>query len=346
MLTRTHWIGKAPASVRNQLFDHKLSSATAGYYLDQNLQIDTKACLLGKPSNEIVQKMARLASLDADANAPNELSKKQIAQLSTHPAVVRLSKKNKALTTKLRSQGYILMNTAKSLKLYDRKRKTQNRLNSLKVRLRNAMKEKARKRHFRKANTIAFDSQFFNRSAQKSFVSDKSTTPRGYDISERAEVVRWICQPVADLTDRDLLERRIKEIEAMAAMCRRQKIRRCRKLKSQIKQKESDTSSENFEDDMIDCSDDTVKDFFQLVCKKSQCIFCLDDERKPYEQRTFNYSRPSKMMDETNKHLRMFAPNDKIPCPHPMCRSAEMILLSVMTFKAHTAKVHKIFLRG
>ena len=41
-------------------------------------------------------------------------------------------------------------------------------------------------------------------------------TPREYDISERAEVVRWICQSVTDLTDRELLQRKIKIIEAMA----------------------------------------------------------------------------------------------------------------------------------
>ena len=332
--------------MRDQLFDHKLGSATAGYYLDQDVQVDTKACLLGRPSNQIVQKMARLASLDADANAPSNLSKEQITQLSTHPKVVRLSKKNKALSTKLRLQGYIPMSTAKGTKLYDRKVKTQNRLNSLKVRLRDAMKANARKRHFRKADTITFESQFSNHSTQKLPVGDKPMRPREYDIPERAEVVQWICQPVASLTDRELLKRRIKGIEAMAAMCRRQETRRCRKSKSQVKQKEPGTPSDNSKDDLIHRSEDTAKDLFPLVCKKSQCIFCLGDERKPYEQRTFNYSRPSKMMDEADKHLRKFGLNDKVPCPHPTCKSSAVILSNITDFKAHTAKVHKIFLRG
>ena len=327
------------------MFDHKLGSATAGYYLDQDVQVDTKACFLGQPSNEIVQKMARLASLDADANAPRELSEEQIAQLSAHPTVIRLSKKNKALASKLRSQGYVPMSTAKGTKLYDQKVKTQNRLNSSKVRLRNAMKETARKRHFRKADTITFDSQFSNHSAQKSPVGDKLVKSREYDISERAEVVRWICQPVADLTDQELLQRRIRGIEAMAAMCRRQETRRRRKPKSQVKQEESDTPSDDSDDDIIDSSEDTERDHFPLVCKKSQCIFCLGDERKTYQRRTFNYSRPSKMMDEVDKHLRKFAPHDEVPCPHPMCKSAAVVLPSVMAFKAHTATVHKIFLR-
>ena len=289
--------------------------------------------------------MARLASLDADFNAPSELSEEQIAKISTHPTVLRVSKKNKALAAKLRSQGSIPMSTAKGTKLYDRKVKTQNRLNSLKVRLRNAMKEKTRKQHFRKADTIAFDSQLSNHSAQKSPVGDKPMKPREYNTPERAEVVRWICQPVTYLTDGELLKRRIRGIEAMAAMCRRQETRRRRKPKSQVKQEEPDTPSEDSEDDMIDSSEDAVEDLFPLVCKKSQCIFCLGDERKPYQERIFNYSRPSKMMDEADKHLRKYAPNDKVPCPHPMCKSAAVVLPGVMALKAHTARVHKIFLR-
>ena len=54
------------------------------------------------------------------------------------------------------------------------------------------------------------------------------------------------------LTDRELLKRRIKGVEAMAAMCRRQEIRRHRKPKSQVKQEEPDTPLEDPKDDMID----------------------------------------------------------------------------------------------
>lgn len=107
----------------------------AGYYLDQDVQVDTKACLLGRPSNEMVQKMARLASLTADLNAPTKLLEGQIAEFCNHLKVIRLSNKNKALTAKLRSQGYVLMSTAKGTPLYDQKMKAQARLNSFKFRL-------------------------------------------------------------------------------------------------------------------------------------------------------------------------------------------------------------------
>ena len=68
---------KAPSSVRDQTFDHQ--QGAVGYYLDQVVRFDIKACYLGRPSNEVVQKMARLASLTADASAPTELSAEQKA---------------------------------------------------------------------------------------------------------------------------------------------------------------------------------------------------------------------------------------------------------------------------
>jgi len=46
----------------------------------------------------MVQKMARLASLTADPNAPTELPKEQKAGFRNHPKVIRLSNRNKALT--------------------------------------------------------------------------------------------------------------------------------------------------------------------------------------------------------------------------------------------------------
>ncbi len=78
-------------------------------------------------------------------------------------------------------------------------------MTSFRVRLRDSMVEKARKRHFRKADTIAFDSQFSASSAHQDSESDEPAARRKYNIPERAEVVRWICQPAAGLTDREAL---------------------------------------------------------------------------------------------------------------------------------------------
>ena len=90
---------------------------------------------------------------------------------------------------------------------------------------------------------------------------------------------------------------------------------------------------------------ENIVDSFLTECKLKQCIFCLNDDRKLYEKRTFKYSKVNKMLNEIKKHLKTFVSDDKISCPHPRCKAVKLILLNVMTFKNHTAKVHKIILR-
>ncbi len=286
----------------------------------------------------MVQKMARLASLTADPNAPTELSEEQKAEFRIHPKVLRLSNRNKALTAQLKSQGYRPISTAKGTLLYNEKMKAQARLNSYKVRLRHSMIEKGRKRHFRKADTIAFNSQFSASSGQKLSVSDEPAARRKYNIPERAGVVRWICQPAAGLTDQEIFAQRIRGIEALAALCRRQETQRRGRPKWSVEQEQSELSSDDMDQDVVDK--------FPMECKPKQCIFCLGDDRKLYEERSFEYSKVNKMLDEVGKHLETFAPDDKVPCPHPRCKAANLVLPNVMTFKNHTAKVHKIVLRA
>lgn len=45
-------------------------------------------------------------------------------------------------------------------------------------------------------------------------------------------------------------------------------------------------------------SEEDRHDRFPLVCKLTQCIFCLGNERKSYQGRTAEYARPNKMMNE------------------------------------------------
>ena len=93
-------------------------------------------------------------------------------------------------------------------------------------------------------------------------------------------------------------------------------------------------------------SEEDIKDRFPLICKPTQCIFCLGNEGKSYLGRTFGYSTPYKMMKEVERHLKSFLPAAEVPYPHPQCKAAGLVLSSVVNIKNHAAKVHKIFLRG
>lgn len=281
--------------------------------------------------------MARLASLTADRSAPTELSPEQKVELSRHPQVIRLSQKNRALTIQIHAAGYRPISTAKGMPLYEKKKRIEARLNCLKTTIRNHMIEKARKWHFRKADTITFDSQFsVTKATPTSSPNTSHITPVTYHLPERAAVVRLTCTHADGLTEQAKLTQRIQAIEARAALCHRQESRR-RRPRYHIKQEEADASSGDLAEKRMNR--------FPLVCKPTQCIFCLGNESKPYHERIFEYAKPNKMMNEVEKHLRKHSPQDPVPCPHPQCKAAGLVLPSVMGFKNHAARVHKIFLR-
>lgn len=111
--------------MQDQIFDHKQEAVD--YYLDQEIRFDTESCYLGKLFNKVVQKMARLASLTADASAPTELSFKQKAKLTQHSQVIQLSQRNKALTARIHAAGYETICDAEGTALFKKKKKTEAR---------------------------------------------------------------------------------------------------------------------------------------------------------------------------------------------------------------------------
>ena len=82
------------------------------------------------------------------------------------------------------------------------------------------------------------------------------------------------------------------------------------------------------------------------VYKKTQCIFCLGNEKYSYEKRLRSFRRVSHMMDHVEDvHLKHLAPDEKVICYHPVCKSEGVHLNNVNHFKNHVARVHGITLR-
>lgn len=74
--------------------------------------------------------------------------------------MVYLGQRNKALTARIHAAGYNTIGDAEGTPLFNKKKKAETRLSYLKIKLRNHIIVQARKRHFRKADTLAFDAQF------------------------------------------------------------------------------------------------------------------------------------------------------------------------------------------
>ncbi len=135
-----------------------------------------------------------------------------------------------------------------------------------------------------------------------------------------------------DLTDHEKHVQSIEIIKVRAALCRWQESQRQDKSRSTFKSKKLMNSSE----DLAENSEENTTDYFFLICRSTQCSFCLDEKRKFYKNWTFKYCELNKMMKHVQKmHLRKYASNDEINCKHSTCKTNSLTLSSVMTFKHH-----------
>lgn len=251
--------------------------------------------------------------------------------------MTKLAKRNKTFTQRIHRAGFRNVADAHGTTLFQKKKKAEARLNSTKKRLRVQMIAQARKRHFRTADTHALDAQFST--AAVSCTSTQEPQPAElivYNIPERAKVVQLVCSSGKSLSDGARFQRRIQAIEARTALCNRREAQRCGRPKVTI-ERELDSTADGYDADAK---------AFPMVCRPTQCPFCLGKESLPYHHRVYEYAKPHQMMNEVDKHLKNFAPTDKVPFPHPQCKAAGLVLSSVMHYKSHTATVHKIFLRG
>jgi hypothetical protein len=159
-----------------------------------------------------------------------------------------------------------------------------------------------------------------------------------HQLRERTQLQKIMCNLSKDLSPHDIVMRRIRAIDAMVALSRRQEVPcrepRLSKLSSGSPQEGSPMPKE----------ESPIPDAFPLVCEKTQCIFCIGDERKSYDQRMRTFSKPDKMMDHVESHLNKESAGI-VACCHPVCKAEGLVLNNILHFKNHVQLVHGIRLR-
>ena len=160
-----------------------------------------------------------------------------------------------------------------------------------------------------------------------------------HQLEEWTWVQQVLCDLSKDLSPQDTVARKILAIDAMTALASRQELQ-TRKPRSApahevlIKKESPAPTPEPF----------PQLDEFPLVLGKTQCIFCIGNERYTYNKRTRSFKRVSHMWDHVeNLHLKYL--EKLISCGHPICKAQGMAFNTVMVFKNHVATVHKVDLR-
>jgi hypothetical protein len=160
-----------------------------------------------------------------------------------------------------------------------------------------------------------------------------------HQIVERAQLADLICARLEDITPQDSVELRIQTAHLMLALCSHREIPRRYQLQVTLPQRP-----------LVKEESPDVEPFavvFPLLCKKTQCPFCIGDELKSYEERMGSFCRVAKMRDHVERiHLKGVNPEETITCRHPVCKSQGLILKHLQHFKNHVETVHGISLRG
>lgn len=81
-----------------------------------------------------------------------------------------------------------------------------------------------------------------------------------------------------------------------------------------------------------------------LKCEALQSIFCLGERSLGNRQNTYLFSRLDSLQRYVKTHISGLTEDDKVYCPHPVCREGNLSLNGISHFRNHTAIVHNIFL--
>ncbi|XRM38740.1 hypothetical protein ABZX51_002137 [Aspergillus tubingensis] len=320
----------APSSIRDQVADHE--SNAVKYYLNEIVDFDTAAAFHKRPSNEVVQRELRSATLLADKTAPIGLTATQAKKITTDPEVRRLRRVCRALTAEIRSQGYKRVKDAAGTEIGERKKRADAELNSTLTRLREEEKERNRRRHFRKTDTAIFNQQYeLDRTSPEAKLQPH--VARTYQILERKELVDLLCYSTPTKTDEEAHLRRLRYIRLMVRWQDRKESPRRGKQSVTIPKPQAANPS----------SACVVENFDPL-----QCPFCLSDTRLSPADRTKRKSKTNKLWDHVERiHEQELAAFDSGFRKCGLCRlkNIDFVPSSVSNFKNHTHTVHGIRLR-
>ncbi|KFY96798.1 hypothetical protein V500_02302, partial [Pseudogymnoascus sp. VKM F-4518 (FW-2643)] len=106
-----------------------------------------------------------------------------------------------------------------------------------------------------------------------------------------------MCDLLKDLNLHNIVMQRIRAIDTIVALSRRQEVQ-C--PKSQLNKSSSASSVEG---SPMPKEESPVPNIFPLKCKKTQCIFYIGNDRQSYNRQMRKFSKPDKMMDHVERHL-------------------------------------------
>lgn len=344
--------GDAPDSVRDQMMRHDPQFVTFhNAYLNEIANFDLQNAFLEEEKESELFRLFAHVSLTRDPRATSDMVPEEIwANLLPDPEIVELEEQRAQLKQgKYRIEGHKEEEKIRKLTVEIRKKRAQ--------RERKVVKE-FREHYFYNCPTWDIERQIRGEEEEEYAEPVIDVT-----ISERARLAEIVCHQPDNLTEDEIVQRRIEAINLMVALCdKRETVKRdrihqrskvCLRVESEPPETETKLapSPDRVESEPPETETELAPspDRFPLLMQSAQCPDCIGDERLSLEERAFTYCRPTVMNDHFDDHHlvgreRAEQHGEKIRCEHPKCRDLKFKYLD--QFRNHVQRIHGVTLRS
>ena len=270
-------------------------------------------------------------SIRCDPRAPKDVPQHVKDALPPDPKLVEWEMERKALSVKIKG-CYKFLYKANGTEMGQAYQKLVRIINAMTKKRDEDLKKVYRRQYFYRIHNEELQRQL-NKVETKEYVEPVIC----HQLPERTRLQEVMCHFPNGLSPKQIVQRRICAIDLMVALCSLREIP-TPKARLVISQESFSNSLKEapFVQRKFSCEPSLNQEPFPLVCEKTQCIFCYPEPK--------TFSRPAKMMDHVESHLRL-EPAERVACRHPVCKAAGLVLNSVSEFKNHVQSVHGIALR-
>ena len=339
-------LGVAPDSIVDQVMRHDpLTGCMQNAYQNRRVGFNTQDAFLERdPSADGLTRAFTHMSIRCNPEVPRTIPKAELAELPPDPEAVNLLNQVKAMACDMRRQyGFI-----KSAP-----RETREKYQQLRRDLRNT--EKAFRDDMTKVYQEAYRRRIHNEELQRQLgrlaikpqlePESKVEPVVQHQLEERTRLQTILSDFRQDLDLNCLTDRKIRAVDLMILLASRCELRSPARSPSPFIQK-CETSVRGDSPDLDASALDVNIEVIPIKLGKTQCIYCIGEERLPYNRRIRSFKRASHMMDHVEKvHLKYERKEGKLVCPHPQCEHLGDFLTSLDHFKNHVQRAHGVKLR-
>jgi hypothetical protein len=326
-------LGAASEAVRDQVLRHNPNTGVFTAYLNQRVGFNVQNAVLEDPTDDGLTRAFTHMSIRRNPLAPMVIPREVADILPPDPMVIEWENRRAELRNILRGLHGTVSRAPQSemVEQYDQlgrqiasaKKSNQDALNAV----------------YRKEWFFNSHNEIMARQRDHAAADEYIPPVVHHQLPERTRLQEALSDTRRDLPVQVIVERWVRVINLMVALAARQEVQP--RNRSQNSGPKVNRKRESPVPDPI-----INLDPLSLVLRKTQCVFCIGNEKLTLDKRTRSFCRPAIMMDHVEDiHLSRTTAGQAIPCGHTVCKSEGLVFYKISQFKNHVKTVHDVSLR-